>query len=239
MISCIVPARNEEGHLRAVLNQVMQVNEISQILIVEGGSTDHTLKEANQLAKENSKLIQVIQQSGSGKFDAVRQASELCNMSLIIIWDADGTVPLSSVKNLVASALSSGNAIIGDRLRGKIEKGAMRKANYLGNWLFAILWAPIMQGKVVDLLCGTKIFTKEVYASIPNRVARHDPYGDFSLLLSARLCGQKVESVPVHYLKRQYGATNIKRWSGGLNLIKVTFFSYIFFLKIKKNQIHG
>lgn len=238
MISCIVPARNEEGHLRDVLSQVMQVGEISQIIIVEGGSTDGTLKEANLLANENPKLIQVTQQYGRGKFDAVRHASELCNESLIIIWDADGTVPLSSVKRLVASALSSGNPAIGDRLRGKIEEGAMRKANYLGNWLFAILWAPLMQGKVVDLLCGTKIFTKEVYSSIPNQVARHDPYGDFSLLLAARLCGQKVDSVPVHYLKRQYGVTNIKRWSGGLELIKVTLFAYCFFWKIKRNQMY-
>ena len=237
MISCIVPARNEEGHLRTVLSQVMQVNEISQIIIVEGGSTDDTLKEANQLARENSTLIQVTQQYGRGKFDAVRHASQLCDRSLIIIWDADGTVPLSSVKDLVASALNSGNAIIGNRLRGKIEKDAMRKANFIGNWIFAILWAPLLQGKVVDLLCGTKIFTKEVYESIPDRVARHDPYGDFSLLLSARLCGLKIDSLPVHYLKRQYGVTNIRRWSGGIRLIKVTLFAYSYLWKIKKNQI--
>jgi glycosyltransferase involved in cell wall biosynthesis len=215
----------------------MQVNEISQIIIVEGGSTDDTLKEANQLARENSTLIQVTQQYGRGKFDAVRHASQLCDRSLIIIWDADGTVPLSSVKDLVASALNSGNAIIGNRLRGKIEKDAMRKANFIGNWIFAILWAPLLQGKVVDLLCGTKIFTKEVYESIPDRVARHDPYGDFSLLLSARLCGLKIDSLPVHYLKRQYGVTNIRRWSGGIRLIKVTLFAYSYLWKIKKNQI--
>jgi glycosyltransferase involved in cell wall biosynthesis len=216
----------------------MQVNEISQIIIVEGGSTDDTLKEAHQLARENSALIQVTRQYGRGKFDAVRHASQLCDRSLIIIWDADGTVPLSSVKDLVASALNSGNAIIGNRLRGKIEKDAMRKANYIGNWLFAILWAPLLQGKVVDLLCGTKIFTKEVYESIPDRVARHDPYGDFSLLLSARLCGLKIDSLPVHYLKRQYGVTNIKRWSGGIRLIKVTLFAYSYLWKIRKNQIN-
>ena len=216
----------------------MQVNEISQIIIVEGGSTDDTLKEAHQLARENSALIQVTRQYGRGKFDAVRHASQLCDRSLIIIWDADGTVPLSSVKDLVASALNSGNAIIGNRLRGKIEKDAMRKANYIGNWIFAILWAPLLQGKVVDLLCGTKIFTKEVYESIPDRVARHDPYGDFSLLLSARLCGLKIDSLPVHYLKRQYGVTNIKRWSGGIRLIKVTLFAYSYLWKIRKNQIN-
>lgn len=233
MISCIVPARNEQGHLRNVISEILEVSQISQIIIVEGGSIDSTFEEASKLASENPKLIQVMKQLGKGKFDAVKQASKFCRENLIIIWDADGTVPLSSVNELVALALRTNCPVIGDRLRGEIEKGAMFKANYLGNWFFAFLWAPIMGGQIKDLLCGTKIFTREVYLSIPESLLRHDPFGDFALLLSSRLIGQKVLSHKVKYLKRQYGSTNIHRWSDGLRLLKVTLVAYLVLTKSK------
>jgi len=233
LISCIVPARNEQGHLRRVIEEILEIKQISQIVIVEGGSIDNTLQEAHTLAAENPQLIQVMEQLGKGKFDAVRQAFKSCQENLIIIWDADGTVPLSSVNQLVILALETSCPVMGDRLRGEIEKGAMFKANYLGNWFFALLWAPIMGGQLNDLLCGTKIFTREVYLSVPEAIARHDPFGDFTLLLSSRLVGQKVLSHKVRYLKRQYGSTNIHRWSDGLKLLKVTFLAYLFLIRTK------
>lgn len=231
MISCIVPAKNEAGHLRHVIEEIKQVKEISEIIIVEGGSADDTLFEARNIALENPYLIRVAVQNGKGKFNAVRQGAELCRESLILIWDADGTVPLESTQSIISIALNSGSPAIGNRLRGRIERGAMYKANYLGNWFFAILWAPLMKGRVVDLLCGTKIFTKNVYLSIPEWIAARDPYGDFSLLISARILGEDVLSIPVNYEKRKYGETNIHRWTGGLKLIWVTILAYLSFLK--------
>lgn len=238
MISCIVPAKNEAGHLRHVIGEIKQIKEISEIIIVEGGSHDNTLFEARNLAVENPRLIKVAVQNGEGKFNAVRLGAELCRESLILIWDADGTVPLESTQSIVTIALSSGSPVIGNRLKGQIEKGAMFKANYLGNWFFAILWAPLMKGRVVDLLCGTKIFTKSVYLSIPEKIADRDPYGDFSLLISARILGEDVLSIPVTYEKRKYGETNIHRWTGGLKLLWITILAHLIFLKAKLNS-HG
>ena len=233
MISCIVPARNEQGHLRSVISEIRRVKFISEIVIIEGGSTDKTLDEAKALGQEFPELIRVAVQPGKGKFDAVRLGAELCRENLIIIWDADGTVPLESTESLISLALNSGSSVIGDRLRGEIEPGAMYKANYLGNWFFAFLWAPLLKGKIMDLLCGTKIFTKDVYLSVPEKVARHDPYGDFTLLLSARIIREDVLSMPVMYRKRRYGVTNIHRWTGGLQLLWVTFLAYKAFLTMR------
>ena len=61
-ISCIVPARNEAGHLRQVLSQIMQISEINEIVIVEGGSSDNTYMVALELMKENLEQIKVLKQ---------------------------------------------------------------------------------------------------------------------------------------------------------------------------------
>jgi len=52
-MSCVVPARNEEGHLREVITQILLIESISDIIIIEGGSIDNTYDLAHQITREN------------------------------------------------------------------------------------------------------------------------------------------------------------------------------------------
>jgi glycosyltransferase involved in cell wall biosynthesis len=230
-ISCIIPARNEEGHLKQVLSEVFSISEISDIIIVEGGSTDKTYEVAIEVSSQNPSRVRVIKQSTSGKFNAVLLGVKVAREDLILIWDADGTVPLFDVTKIVKHSVKSGNPVIGDRLRGHRQQGAMQFFNFLGNWLFAIAWAPVLKSKPTDLLCGTKIFNTRVFTKIPPWLLKIDPYGDFSLIATARFYDYSVESIPVNYLARNYGSTNINRWSGGLKLLITSIFVYFWFFK--------
>lgn len=230
-ISCIIPARNEAGHLRQVLSEVFSISEISDIIIVEGGSTDKTYEVATEISSQNPSRVRVIKQSTTGKFNAVLSGVKVAKEDLIIIWDADGTVPLFEVTKIIKRSVKSGNPVIGDRLRGRREQGAMQYFNFLGNWFFAIIWAPILKSKPTDLLCGTKIFNTLIFTKIPPWLLKIDPYGDFSLIATARFYNYTVESVPVNYQARNYGSTNINRWSGGIKLFVTSFFVYFWFLK--------
>ena len=50
-LGCIVPARNESGHLVSVIEQIMSIEVISEIIIIEGGSSDDTWEVAKQIQK--------------------------------------------------------------------------------------------------------------------------------------------------------------------------------------------
>lgn len=225
-ISCVVPARNEGGHLFELIEKIMRLEEISDIVIVEGGSSDDTWQVAKSIAAIDSTRISAIQQTGKGKFNAVIDGAELCQESLVLIWDADGTVPVTNTLEIIETALLNNCAVMGNRLVGSMEIGAMRKANKIGNWLFAFLWAPILNWKPVDLLCGTKLFPKEVFISIPESLLKADPYGDFALIANSIRLNYPLKSIPVDYTSRKYGETNIHRWSGGLRLLWVTAIVY-------------
>ena len=225
-VSCIVPARNEAGHLFEVISAINSIDSISEIIICEGGSTDGTEIEGKRIAEESNGKVRFISQSGSGKFNAVIDAIPFCAGDFIIIWDADGTVSPNDTNKIISLALETNTAVIGNRLKGKMESGSMQWANYVANWLFGLIWAPYLNWKIVDLLCGTKIFPRQVFHSLSKKLTEADPYGDFTLVASAIRCKVKVNSVSVDYSKRKYGKTNIKRWSGGVRL----FYTYLQFI---------
>jgi glycosyltransferase involved in cell wall biosynthesis len=233
-----VPAKNEAGRLESLLRDISCISEINQIIIVEGGSNDNTLEVARSLSALYPDKIQIVEQSGVGKFDAVLEGSKRCKNDLILIWDADGTVPLECTRRVIKRALSENCPVMGNRLRGHIEKGAMRSINYLGNWFFALLWAPILNWRVVDLLCGTKIFPKSSFLSVSKMMKNLDPFGDFALVLAARSENFSIISEPVNYEARQYGESNIKRWRGAARLTIFTLYSYFYFILRRANYRH-
>jgi glycosyltransferase involved in cell wall biosynthesis len=229
-ISCIVPARNEEGHLEQVISQILSINSISDIIIVEGGSEDNTYIKAKNMAIIHSTRIKVIKQTGRGKFNAVLLGALHAKENLLIIWDADGTVPVNSTVKVIENSVSTGSITIGNRLAGSIEPGAMQFFNLIGNWFFALIWSPILKGKSIDLLCGTKVIPSNLFSVIPKWLINIDPYGDFAIIATARAQGLMIESVSVDYLKRQYGSTNIHRWSGGVRLLVTTLSIYVWLI---------
>jgi glycosyltransferase involved in cell wall biosynthesis len=234
-LSCIVPAKNEAGHLHYVLSQILSIVEINDIIIIEGGSNDKTFEVASEIANAFPEKVKLLKQGGQGKFNAVITGAKHAKNSSVLIWDSDGTVPLHSTKKVIAASKKSYNMIIGNRLMGEMEPGSMQYSNFLGNWLFAFIWAPLLDKNIVDLLCGTKIIPRKLFLVIPSWLLKIDPYGDFALIATAKVHGVTIESISVDYLKRKYGTTNIHRWSGGLRLLIATLSVYLwlFFRNIK------
>ncbi len=228
-IACVIPARNEAGYLDELINEILKVEELNEIVIIEGGSTDDTWKVCQLLEDRNQKKIKSIQQTGTGKFNAVLEGARICSSDLILIWDADGTVIKEDVLKVMKLAVDTKSPVIGNRLNGKMEKNAMRFANKIGNWMFAIAWSPLLRQNPVDLLCGTKIFPKKVFITLPEWLQKIDPYGDFALIAYSRKLKLNIRSQKVDYYARKYGTTNISRWSGGLKLAKCTAAIYFWF----------
>jgi glycosyltransferase involved in cell wall biosynthesis len=230
-ISCIVPARNESGHLLELINEILGIEQISNIVIVEGGSSDNTWEVIKEIQRTHPILITAIQQNGTGKFNAVLCGAAIVSTDYVLIWDADRSISPKDTLSVINLAIQTQNPVIGNRLKGTIAPGAMRFANYVGNWLFAIAWAPLLKFKITDMLCGTKIFPTTILTDLPTSLINADPYGDFALVAYSRIMGMDVLSIPVDYKARVYGYTNIRRWSGGMALLLCTLRVYFLILR--------
>jgi hypothetical protein len=230
-VSVVVPARNEAGNIEAIVQRLPRMGPNDELIFVEGGSRDDTWQRIQTVAARygSERRIVVAQQDGKGKGDAVRKGFGLATGDILMILDADITVPPEDLPKFYRAIVENkGEFINGSRLVYPMEKRAMRFLNMLANKFFAVAFSFVLGQRFKDTLCGTKVLTRANYL----RLARNrsyfgdfDPFGDFDLIFGAARMGLKIIEVPIVYRERTYGETNISRWTHGALLFAMLFFA--------------
>jgi hypothetical protein len=230
-VSVIVPARNEAGNIEAAILRTPPMGPDDEIIFVEGHSTDKTWETICELkAKyQATRTIQIDRQEGKGKGDAVRKGFSLAKKEILMILDADLTVPPEELPRFYEALVAQkGEFINGSRLVYPMEKQAMRFFNLLGNKFFAVMFSFVLGQRFKDTLCGTKVLTRENYLKLAAHrkyFGEFDPFGDFDLIFGAARMALRIVEVPIHYRERTYGSTNIERWKHGLILLRMLRFA--------------
>ena len=230
-VSIIIPARNEKGNIESAITRLPKFGVSQELIFVEGHSTDGTLPEIERVVKKHSgtKRVSFAVQGGKGKGDAVRKGFSMATGEILMILDADLTVPPEDLpKFYKAMSCGRGEFINGSRLVYPMEKQAMRFLNALANKFFSLVFSWFLGQHIKDTLCGTKVLFRADY----ERIARgrpyfgdFDPFGDFDLLLGAAKLNLKIVDLPIHYRERTYGSTNISRFRHGWLLLKMCLFA--------------
>lgn len=225
-VSVIVPARNEAGNIAAILERVPEMGSGTEIIFVEGGSSDSTYEVIEAAIADSSGLnCRLLKQNGSGKGDAVRLGFEEAAGDILMILDADLTVaPEDLIKFFNALADNRADFVNGVRLVYPQQGKAMRFLNLIGNKFFSLAFTWLLGQTVKDTLCGTKAIWKDHYRMLAAQRGywgELDPFGDFDLLLGAVRLNLRILDIPVRYGERSYGETNISRWSDGLLLLRM------------------
>lgn len=231
-ISCsvILPARNESGHIRPALERIPVLGRRTELIIVEGNSTDDTWEviEREVAAYEGPLEVSYLKQPGKGKWDAVRAGFARARGDVLVIQDGDLTAPPEDLPKFYA-AIASGHAEFanGSRLVYPMESEAMRLLNFFGNKFFALALSFVVDQPIKDSLCGTKMLLRRDYERLLERIeefGEFDPYGDFNLIFGSALLDLTIRDIPVRYKDRLYGDTNISRFSGAALLMRMTWF---------------
>jgi SAM-dependent methyltransferase len=229
-VSVVVPARNESGSIQAVVDRTPEMGVWTELIFVEGNSKDNTWEEIQRIKKAYpEKRIKILQQSGKGKGNAVRDGFAVANGELFMILDADLTMPPEELPKFYDAVVSGRCEFAnGSRMVYPMDDNAMRFLNLCGNKAFSILFSWLLGQPVKDSLCGTKVLTKVSYKRITaNRsyFGDFDPFGDFDLLFGASKLNLKILDIPIRYKERVYGETNIERWKHGWLLLQMVIFA--------------
>jgi len=225
-VSVVIPARNEAGNIENLLRRTDIPGHSTELIFVEGDSTDNTYETIQDaVARFPEKNCRLIRQPAKGKADAVRAGFREASGEILIILDADLSVPPENLPRFVQALVSQkGEFINGVRLVYPRQEQSMRFLNMVFNKIFSLIMSWLLGQSVKDTLCGTKALWKKDYKIMrkkTNGLTQMDPFGDFELLLSAAANNLKIVDLPVRYRKREYGKTNIKRWFHGWHLLKM------------------
>lgn len=229
-VSVVIPARNEAGNIEAAVLRTPKMGAWTELIFIEGHSADNTWDEIERVrAAYPDHRIVTLRQTGKGKGNAVREAYAVAQGDVLMILDADLTMPPEELPKFY-DAIASGKAEFanGSRLVYPMEKEAMQFLNMIANHFFGIAFSWLLGQRVKDTLCGTKVLTREHYLKIAaNRAyfGEFDPFGDFDQLFGADKLNLKIRDIPIRYRERTYGSTNIQRWRHGLLLFRMLAFA--------------
>ncbi len=258
--SVIVPCRNEAGNIEACVERVPTMGTHTELVFVDGASTDGTRERIREqiTRHQGRKDIVLIDQvprddiaplndtqdlppSASeatppdlmlslGKGDAVRKGFAAAKGDVLMILDADLTVPPEELpKFYLGIAEGVAEFINGSRLVYPLEDEAMRFANLVGNKAFSVIFTWLLGQRIKDTLCGTKVLPKEAYDRLAAGRAyfgNFDPFGDFDLLFGAARLGLSLIEAPIRYRRRSYGASKVRVLSHGLLLARMSLIGF-------------
>ena len=228
--SIVIPARNERGNIEDALRRLPDFGAPTEVIFVEGHSNDGTWEEIQRVTSlwngRDGLRVTAFQQEGKGKADAVRLGFSKATGEVLTILDADLTMPPERLTRFYdAYCEGAADFVNGTRLVYPMEGEAMRFLNRLGNVFFAKLLSFVLDVRLGDSLCGTKLVSRRDYERFVRwrrDFGDFDPFGDFELLFPAAVLGTGIIDIPVYYRARTYGTTNIRRFRDGAILFRMS-----------------
>ena len=207
-VSVVIPCYNEVGNIAECVRRVPAMGIHTEVIVVDDGSRDGT---ALKVTPELNPAVEVrclSYQPNRGKLNAVRTGFKEARGDILMILDADMTVPPEDLPCFYAP-LRDGMAdfINGTRLIYPLATGSMKMENFLGNKMFGVLVSWLTGIHLSDTLCGTKAFFRVDYQHFE---MDHDPWGDFDYLFGAAQRTRKILEVPIHYQERRAGHSKMK-----------------------------
>ena len=246
-VSVVVPCRNEEGNIEAAVRRIPEMGKHTEIIFIDGESTDGTVEKIEEMIEANRTMdIRLMHQvprlqseaTGEqphrilklGKGDAVRKAFAAARGDILMILDADLTVPPEDLpKFFFPLADGMVDFANGCRLVYPMQDEAMHFVNLVGNRFFGATFSWLLGQPVKDTLCGTKALFKSDYeAIVANRsyFGEFDPFGDFDLLFGAARQGLRIRDIPIRYRRRVAGLSKVSVLRHGILLIRMTLIGF-------------
>jgi len=219
-LSVIIPALNEEESLPYVLGE-LPWSTLHQVIVVDNGSQDRTA----EVAAAHGALVlrEPLRGYGAACRAGVRAAAEA---DILIFLDADGSFDAQEIAALTEPiARGEAELVLGSRLTGRREAGAMPLHGVVGNWLVALVISRLANIRITDLGPFRAIRRQTL-----ERLQMEElTYGwPSEMIIKAAQLRVPIREVPVRYRRRRAGHSKVSgTWRGTLGasyrILKVTY----------------
>jgi len=227
-VSVVVPARNEARNLEIMLPALAAVRPaVHEIIVVDGNSVDDTIETAQRVLP----AAKVINQTRSGKGNALACGFAAATGDVIVMFDADGSADPAEIPAFVAALVAGADFAKGSRFApggGSDDITSLRKAgnaglNLVANTLFGT--------DHTDLCYGYNAFWADIRpvldlphldAPAPDRDMLWGDGFEIETLINCRVAvaGLAVVEVPSVERQRIFGLTNLRTFADGARVLR-------------------
>jgi glycosyltransferase involved in cell wall biosynthesis len=226
-VSVVIPCKNERDNVEPAVARMPRMGAHTEILFCDDRSTDGTPMEVRRVQRAYpDRDIRLVDGPGICKADNVWTGFRAARGDVLMILDGDLTVMPEELPYFFAALTEgAGEFINGSRLVYPMQNNAMKTGNLIGNKLFGLAFSFLLDQRVKDTLCGTKVFWRRDWPRIERRLGTwgvRDLWGDYELLFGASRLQLRIRDLPVHYQERIYGVTKMTRvFANGLRMLRM------------------
>jgi len=232
-LSIIIPTFNEEPNISGTLSEVSEYlgeRDLSyEIIIVDDGSGDMTVKKVGEFGEKLQNLRIIESSPNRGKGYVLRKAIFQSGGEYVMFMDADSSTSVYEMDKFLPllkekyDVYIASRRIPGSEVRVPVERKAM------GN--IYILLSRIMLGiRVSDLNCGFKMFTQEAAKKIFSMQVMDDWSFDAEVLFLCEKYGYRIKEIPVKWVHKT--TSKVRPLRDGIN-------SFLSLITIKQNDLRG
>jgi dolichyl-phosphate beta-glucosyltransferase len=198
----IIPTYNEGGRIQSNLEKVVDylspISSQSEVIVVDDGSTDDTLKQVALAAHQDPRIRLLPFSTNRGKGFVVRQGVLEARGDAVLFTDADLSTPVEEIEKGLAGLEEGYPVVIASRRHpdSVIALPQNRARDAIGR-LFNLVVRTLLSLRLRDTQCGFKCFSREAARKIFS-LARIDGYAfDVEIIIIARRLGYRIKEIPV------------------------------------------
>ena len=200
-VTVIIPALNEAGNIRQLVQEVRAATPV-EVIVVDNGSTDSTAREAKAAGAK------VISEPRRGYgYACAAGVAAVQNAEVLVFMDGDYSFAPADLPSLLSPILADrADMVLGSRERGHIAPGAMPSHQRFGNWLVS---------RLMNALYGLSITDLGPYRAIRRSLLseldmREMTYGwPTEMIVKSARRGARIVEVPVSYHNRRFGQSKV------------------------------
>ncbi|GAA1363295.1 hypothetical protein GCM10009612_41600 [Streptomyces beijiangensis] len=209
----MIPAMNEAENLPYVFKSLP--DWIHEVVLVDGNSTDDTVKVARELWPD----VVVVKQVGKGKGDALTSGFAACSGEIIVMVDADGSADGQEIVSYVSALVGGADFAKGSRFANGGGTDDMTPIRKLGNWALCTIVNRKFGARYTDLCYGYNAFWKHVLDDVVLDCTGFEIETLFNIRVVK--AGLRVQEVPSHEYNRIHGTSNLSAVRDGIRVLKV------------------
>ncbi|MET9363843.1 glycosyltransferase family 2 protein [Streptomyces sp. NPDC006632] len=212
-VSVVIPAMNEAENLPHVFKTLP--HWIHEVVLVDGNSTDDTVRVARELRPD----VKVVKQVGKGKGDALISGFAACTGDIIVMVDADGSADGDEIVSYVSALVGGADFAKGSRFANGGGTDDMTPVRRLGNAVLCGIVNHKFGARYTDLCYGYNAFWKRCL----DKIVLDCSGFEIETLINIRIvkAGLRVQEVPSYEYNRIHGVSHLSAVHDGIRVLKV------------------